>query len=101
LDSDAAAISERITREEGLGTVLKSFEEYAKRVRGGLESATWATRRDIIRTLVKRIEIDEGDVHLVYRIGEPPFAGDQERPGLQDRLPRGRSSRKLSERRQR
>jgi site-specific DNA recombinase len=99
LDSEAAAISERIIREEGLGTVLKSFEQYAKRVRDGLESATWATRREIIRTLVKRIEIDEGDVHIVYRIGEPPFAGGPERSGLQDRLPRGRSGRKLSERR--
>ena len=99
LDLEAAAISERITREEGLGTVLKSFEQYATRVRDGLETATWATRREIIRTLVKRIEIDEGDVHIVYRIGEPPFAGDPERSGLQDRLPRGRSGRKLSERR--
>ena len=49
--------------------------------------------REIIRTLVKRIEIDEGDVQIVYRIGEPPFAGDPERSGLHDRLPRGRSSR--------
>jgi site-specific DNA recombinase len=93
LDSEAASISERITREEGLGTVLGSFEEYAKRVRDGLDSATWATRRQIIRTLVRRIEIEEGDVHIVYRIGEPPFASNPERSGLQDRLPRGRSSR--------
>jgi site-specific DNA recombinase len=88
LDSEAVAISERITREENLGTVLMSFEQYAKRVRDGLESATWATRREIIRTLVKRIEIDEEDVHIVYRIGEPPFVSNPERPGLQDRLPR-------------
>jgi site-specific DNA recombinase len=93
LDSEASAISERITREEGLGAILESFEEYARRVRDGLESAAWATRREIIRTLVKRIEIDEGDIHIVYRIGEPPFASVPERRGLQDSLPRRRSIR--------
>ncbi len=93
LDSEASAISERITREEGLGTILENFEQYARRVRDGLESAAWATRREIIRTLVKRIEIDEGDIHVVYRIGEPPFASVPERSVLQDSLPRRRSSR--------
>ena len=44
LDSEASAISERITREEGLGTILESFERYASRVRDGLESASWGTR---------------------------------------------------------
>jgi site-specific DNA recombinase len=101
LDTEASALSERITREEGLGTIIASFEQYAQRVREGLGSAAWATRREIIRTLVKRIEIDEGDIHIVYRIGEPPFASIPERPGLQDSLPRRRSGRKLSERRRR
>jgi site-specific DNA recombinase len=101
LDSEALAVSERIARVESLGTILESFERYAIRVRDGLESAAWATRREIIRTLVKRIEIDEGDVHIVYRIGEPPFAGTPKRPVLQDCLPRRRSSRKQSERRRR
>lgn len=93
LDSEASAISERIARVEGVGAILESFERYAGRVREGLESAAWATRREIIRTLVKRIEIDEGDIHIVYRIGEPPFASVAERPILQDCLPRRRSSR--------
>jgi site-specific DNA recombinase len=93
LDSEASTISERITREQGLGTVLESFDRYAQQVRDGLESAPWSTRREIIRTLVKRIEIDEGDIHIVYRIGEPPFAGVPERAGFHDSLPRRRSIR--------
>ncbi len=44
LDSEALAISERTTREEGLGTILASFELYARRVREGLEVAGWTTR---------------------------------------------------------
>ena len=101
LESEASALSERIARVEGLGTILESFEQYARRVRDGLESAAWATRREIIRTLVKRIEIEEGDIHIVYRIGEPPFASAPGRTVLQDRLPRRRSRRKRSERRPR
>jgi site-specific DNA recombinase len=99
LESEASAISERAARVDGLGAALDSFEHYAKRVRDGLGSAGWATRREIIRTLVKRVEIDEQGVHIVYRIGEPPFGGVPERLVLQDRLPRRRSSRQRSERR--
>jgi len=39
----------------------------------GLEQADWATRREIIRALVKRIEVGPEAVWVVYRIGAGPF----------------------------
>ena len=55
--------------------------------------ADWAARREIIRTLIKRVEISEEEVHIVYRIGEQPMASTTKRGVLHDCLPRGRSSR--------
>jgi site-specific DNA recombinase len=70
LESEASAVSERTAWVDGLGAALDSFEQYAKRVRDGLGSVGSATRREIIRALVKQVEIDQEDVHIVYRIGE-------------------------------
>jgi site-specific DNA recombinase len=93
LESKLAEQKEQMARQEGLGEVVGNFARYASRVRAGLDSADWKTRREIIRTLVKRVEFREGDVHVVYRIGEPPMAGAAEEDVLQDCLPRRRSGR--------
>jgi site-specific DNA recombinase len=93
LESKLAEQKRQIARQEGLGEILGNFARYASRVRDGLASADWKTRREIIRTLVKRVEFREGDVHVVYRVGEPPMARAAEETVLQDCSPRGRSSR--------
>jgi site-specific DNA recombinase len=94
LESRIAELKGQIELEEGLAEVVSSFAKYATRVASGLESADWSTRREIIRTLVKRVEFCEGDIHVVYRIGEPPIAGANTRETIpQDCLPRRRSSR--------
>jgi site-specific DNA recombinase len=41
-------------------------------VRGGLATADWRTRREIIRALVRRVEIDQQHVTVVFRV--PPTA---------------------------
>ncbi len=92
LESKLAEQKRQIARQEGLGEILGNFAQYASRVRDGLASADWKTRREIIRTLVKRVEFREGDIHVVYRVGEPPMAGAAEETVLQDCSPRGRSS---------
>jgi site-specific DNA recombinase len=93
LEAEAAALVERNSESEGLEQLLGSFEQYADCVRQGMSSADWALRREVIRTLVKRVEINEGDIHIVYRIGEGTASVAQKQRILQDSLPRGRSSR--------
>jgi site-specific DNA recombinase len=93
LESKLAEQKGQMARQEGLGEVVGNFARYASRVRDGLDAADWKTRREILRTLVKRVEFREGDVHVVYRVGEPPMAGAAAGNVLQDCLPRRRSSR--------
>src|SRR6266478_4794016 len=52
-------------------------------VKGGLDQADWMTKRDIIRALVKRVEVEKGQVNVVFRVDSLPFESRPERGGLQ------------------
>ena len=56
-----------------LQLIIGHVEEFAAKVKGGLERADWNSRREIVRTLVKRVEVDERQVNLVFRVNEYPF----------------------------
>jgi len=53
--------------------VIGRLEAFAEKVRGSLDDADWATRRHLISTLVKRIEVGEEQVRVVYRVDCGPF----------------------------
>ena len=53
--------------------IIGQLETFAQRVRGSLEKADWATRRHLITTLVKRIEVGQEEVRVVYRVNCGPF----------------------------
>jgi site-specific DNA recombinase len=58
-----------------LQSILEQLEGFAERIRDGLDTADWHTRRELIRTLVKRVEIDQEEVNIVFRIGSLPPTG--------------------------
>ncbi len=58
--------------EQDLTLVVTNLEEFSSSVNLSLDNADWLTKRDIIRTLVKRIEIDHEDVNIVFRVKELP-----------------------------
>ena len=64
-----AAVHE--SQESELRLVIGQLEDFAKRVSDRLRQPTWATRREIVRALVKQVEIDEDEVRIVYRVGPP------------------------------
>ncbi len=55
--------------------VIGKVSLFADMVRDRLETADWATRRELICTLVKRIEIDDDTVRVIFRV-EPGPSGD-------------------------
>src|SRR3954447_1617407 len=64
--------------ERSLQLVIGRLEEFAGRVRAGLDGLDWHGRREIIRALVRRIEIDREEVEIVFRIPSaslPPGGG--------------------------
>src|SRR6266849_4274895 len=55
--------------EHELRLILGRLQDFTSRVKEGLHAADWSTRREIIRALVKRVEIDQEQVHVVFRVG--------------------------------
>src|SRR4051794_19091474 len=63
--------------------VVAHLEEFAQRVCRGLDDLDWLERREIVRALVRRIEIDHEGVEIVFRIPPPngpptPSSGTRE-----------------------
>jgi site-specific DNA recombinase len=75
-------------QEADLQLVIGRLEAFSARVNTGLDMLDWAGRRELIRTLVKRIEIGTESVQIVFRIGEnpPPSTSD---PSLHRCCPHG------------
>jgi site-specific DNA recombinase len=71
VDEQAGAVELRL--------VIDNLEAFSRHVTAGLDQADWATRRDVIRTLVKRVEIDQEQVKVVYRVDLSPFDRRPER----------------------
>jgi hypothetical protein len=88
LEAESRVEEERQTAEQELRLVIGQLEGFAQRVNEGLGEADWRTRREVIRALVKRVEIDESEVRVVYRVRPCPFAEGPERGLFQDRVRR-------------
>jgi site-specific DNA recombinase len=74
IEEQALQIKDDASLERELTLILGRLDEFASRVKQGLEQADWSTRRDIIRALVKRVEIDQEHVRVIFRVNPPPVA---------------------------
>jgi site-specific DNA recombinase len=79
LEREAQVLAEAESSAQELRLVLGRLEEFAARLKSGLAEADWQTRRDIIRALVKRIEVGQDEIRIVYRVSPPPFVDSPER----------------------
>jgi site-specific DNA recombinase len=65
-----------------LTAVIGRMKDFAERVKQGLDKLDWSQRRQLIRALVARVEIDEEGATIVYRIPTAPSGpGDPMAPG--------------------
>jgi site-specific DNA recombinase len=73
LEQKAQELTDEAARQAELRLVITRLEEFAVKVKGGLVDADWLTKRDLIRTLVQRVEIGKEEVNVVFRIPSAPF----------------------------
>ena len=64
--------------EHDLSLIISRTEDFAAKVVKGLDSLDSNGRREIIRTVVRQIEIDQDNVEVIFRV--PPKGGSPE-PG--------------------
>lgn len=73
LEAQAEQWRDQAQQHVQLQLVIGRLEEFSTKVTTGLEQFDWAGRRELIRTLVKRVEIDQDSVNVVFRVDENPF----------------------------
>jgi site-specific DNA recombinase len=83
LDEQVRQLADAAALQSELRLLIGRLEDFAAQVEEGLEAADWLTRREIIRTLVSRVEIDHTHVNVVFRVPPDPFGVSPERGVLQ------------------
>ena len=83
LESEQSQTAAQEDQQSELRLLIGQLEEFARRVSDGLKRPEWATQREIVRALIKQVEIDEGEVRIVYRVAPTPSAPGPERDILQ------------------
>jgi len=86
LEAQVAHLKAEGEVEEELRLILGRLDTFAAKVHDGLQQADFQTRREIIRSLVKRIEVDQQHIRVVFRVSPTAFppASDNASPPWQD-----------------
>ena len=74
---------EEAKSDDELRLVITQFQSFAEQMATGLDQADFATRRKLLRLLIKHIEIDDDEVRIVYKVQPHPFALRPARGDLQ------------------
>ena len=69
-------------QEVELRLVIGQLEELAGTSSQELQEPDWETRREIVQALVKKVEIDEQEVRIVYLVSPFPFEGSPQQGSL-------------------
>jgi site-specific DNA recombinase len=68
LEEQVQRLKEEAEVEEELRLILAHLETFATKVQDGLQQADFLTKREIIRALVKRVEVDAQQIRVVFRV---------------------------------
>jgi site-specific DNA recombinase len=77
-EEQARRLTDELRVQDDLRLLVGQLETFAAQVRQGLEAADWLTCRELIRALVKRVEVEPGQVKVVFRVPPAPFAASPE-----------------------
>ena len=83
LEEQAHQLADEAALHTELRLIIGRLEDFAAQVKDGLEEADWTSRREMIRALVKRVEVDDDQVHVVFRVDQHPGDPSPEKKSLQ------------------
>ncbi len=83
LEEQRQALADEAALQGELQLIIGRLEDFAAKLHDGLEAADWASKRDLIRALVKRVEVARDDVNVVFRLDPYPGDADPEKKSLQ------------------
>jgi site-specific DNA recombinase len=65
-------ITDQKNLKKDLTLIVTNLKEFTDSIEKNLDNIDWNTKRDIIRILIKRIEINQEDIKVVFRIQDMP-----------------------------
>ena len=83
LEEQRQALADEATVHGELQLIIGRLEDCTAKLHDGLEAADWTSKRDLIRALVKRVEVAREDVNIVFRLDPYPGDMDPEKKSLQ------------------
>lgn len=84
LEAQVKHLNDETTLYRELRLLIGRLEEFATKVANSLDQVDWNTQREIIRLLVKRVEVDTEQVNVVFRVGEVADVPKSDSEILQD-----------------
>ena len=73
LERERKSLLQSANEQAELRAIIEHLSEFTEQLSEGLDSLDWTSKREVIRSLVKRVEIGESDVRVIYKVGPPPF----------------------------
>jgi site-specific DNA recombinase len=71
-EQQAAALQDETALRRTLSLIIGRLEDFAKQVQQRMAAPDWSLQRDLIRLLVKRVEVDHDEINVVFRVAPPP-----------------------------
>jgi site-specific DNA recombinase len=84
-EEQAASLRDEAAQRAALSLIVGRLEDFARQIHDQMVGVDWALQRDLIRILVKRVEVDRGDVNVVFRVApspDPCYRGSGDGDGL-------------------
>ena len=75
-EAQAKALQDEAAQRHTLSLILGRLEDFARRVHDRMSDLDWHQRRELVRFLVKRVEIDHEQINVVLRVNPPPSGSD-------------------------
>jgi site-specific DNA recombinase len=76
LEDQLQQLADEAVQHRELRLLIGQLEEFVTKVQRNLATADWETKREIVRALVRRVEIDKQEVTVVFRVG-PDLSGQR------------------------
>jgi site-specific DNA recombinase len=83
LEAQHQRLEDEATVQAELRVIIGRLEDFAAEVHQGLDQADWLRKREMIRALVKRVEVDPDQVNVVFRIDQRTGELGSEKKSLQ------------------
>jgi site-specific DNA recombinase len=83
VEEQRQALADEAAVHGELPLLIGRLEDFAAKLQDGLEAVDWESKRDLIRALVRRVEVARDDVNIVFRIDPYPGDADPEKKSLQ------------------